>query len=328
MKKSKIQLTAAEISNLWMNYQNDTMAGCVVTYFLANMEDQEIQSIFKYALNISNRHIEKVTEIFKQENYPIPVGFTDNDVNLDAPRLFSDNLYLHYILNMSQAALTSYSLALSLSSRDDIIQFYSECLIETKDLHNKSKKLAKEKGMYIRPPYLPTPDSVDFVKQQSFLAGWFDRRPLLGIETALLVYNAKRNAISEAWLTGFGQVTQSKEVRRYFEKGRELTRKHHKVFESLLRDEYLSGTINYTTGVTDSTVPPFSDKLMMYHSSFLAAPLIGQYGISIALSPRRDLAFHYSRLLMEVGLLSEDGANIMINNGWMEQPPKAADRET
>ncbi|TFB18510.1 DUF3231 family protein [Filobacillus milosensis] len=328
MGNSTVKLTAAEISNLWMNYQNDTMAGCVIKYFLANMEDEETRSIFEYALKISYQHIEKVTEIFKQECYPIPVGFTDEDVRLDAPRLFSDILYLHYILNMSQGALTAYSLALSLSSRDDIIQFYSECLNETRDLHNKAKKLAKEKGVYIRPPYLSTPDSVDFVKRQNFLAGWFgDRRPLLGIETSLLVYNAKRNAISEAWLTGFSQVAQLKEVRRYFERGRELARKHHEIFESVLRDDYLSGTINYTSGVTDSTVSPFSDKLMMYHTSFLAAPLIGQYGISIALSPRRDLSTHYARLLIEVGQLSEDGANIMIDNGWMEQPPKAVDRE-
>lgn len=139
--------------------------------------------------------------------------------------------------------------------------------------------------------------------------------------------NANRNAISEAWVTGFSQVAQSKEVRRYFERGRDLARKRHEIFQSLLRDEYLSGTMNYTSEVMDSTASPFSDKLMMYHTSFLAAPVIGQYGISIALSPRRDLATHYARLLTEMGQLSEDGANIMIKNGWMEQPPKAPDRK-
>lgn len=103
------------------------------------------------------------------------------------PRLFTDILYLHYILNMSEGALTSYSLALSLSSRDDIIQFYSECLTESKTLHNKAKKLAKDKGVYTRAPYIPAPDEVDFVKQQSFLTGWFgDRRPLLGVKLASL----------------------------------------------------------------------------------------------------------------------------------------------
>jgi hypothetical protein len=269
-----------------------------------------------------------VTEILNKENYPIPVGFTDKDVKLEAPRLFSDNLYLHYILSMSQGGLTAYSLALSLSSREDMIQFYSECLTETTELHNRAKKLALDKGLYIRPPYLPTPDQVDFVKRQNFLVGWFgDRRPLLGVEIALLVYNANKNAIGEAWLTGFSQVAQSKDVRGYFERGRDLARKHHEVFESLLREDDLSGTINYTSEVTDSTVTPFSDKLMMYHTSFQAAPLIGQYGISIASSPRRDLSTHYSRLLAEVGLFAEDGANIMIDNGWMEQPPKSADRE-
>lgn len=85
MGESTAKLTSAEISNLWMNYQNDTMAKSVMSYFVAHMEDNDIRSVFEYALNISDRHIVKVTEFLKTENYPIPVGFTDNDVNLDAP---------------------------------------------------------------------------------------------------------------------------------------------------------------------------------------------------------------------------------------------------
>jgi hypothetical protein len=82
-----------------------------------------------------------------------------------------------------------------------------------------------------------------------------------------------------------------------------------------------------TSEVTNSTVSPFSDKLMMFHIAGLIASGIAQYGISISVSPRRDIGVMYTRLMAEIAKYSEDGANIMINNGWMEEPPKAADRD-
>ena len=82
-----------------------------------------------------------------------------------------------------------------------------------------------------------------------------------------------------------------------------------------------------TDDVTDSKVPPFSDKLMMYHVAALTASGIGQYGVAMSVSPRHDLSVIYARLSAELAHFSDDGANIMINNGWMEYPPVSADRK-
>ncbi|WP_369690690.1 DUF3231 family protein [Neobacillus fumarioli] len=51
------------------------------------------------------------------------------------------------------------------------------------------------------------------------------------------------------------------------------------------------------------------------------------YSTSMALSPRRDLAVDYVRLSAEITTYAEDGAKIMMKNGWLEQPPMAADRD-
>ncbi|GAA0428844.1 hypothetical protein GCM10008983_01480 [Lentibacillus halophilus] len=323
------KLTASEISNLWTSYQNDSMAICGLKYFLANIEDQDIRSVLEYALDISKQHIQRVTDIFQSENYPVPVGFTDHDVNVEAPRLFSDVLYLSYILNMGKFGLSSYSLALSLSSRGDIIEYYSDCLTETTKLHNWAKSLAKEKGTYVRAPQIPTPEQVSFVKDTSFLSGGLfgAPRPLLGVEIGDLIYNAKRNALGQALITGFSQVANNKNVRQYFERGREISGKHVEIFNSLLHQNYLSGVTPLTAEVTDSTAAPFSDKLMMYHVSALVASGIGQYGVSMSTSPRRDLGIDYARLMAEIAKYANDGAKLMIQNGWMEQPPEAADRQ-
>lgn len=315
-----VELTASEISQLWISYQNDSMAACVLKYFLANTDDKEIYSVLEYALEISVAHVQKATQFFKNENYPIPQGFTEQDVNLEAPRLFSDRLYLEYILNMGNFGLASYGLAISLAERTDIIEYYNECLNETQDLHNKAKELSKEKGVYVRTPHIPKSNQIDFVKKQSFLAGWFgDRRPLLGVEIAQLAFNAKRNALGQAIIMGFSQVAQSKEVRRFFERGREIAGKHLEIFTSLLHKDYLAeGAFVQASEVTDSKISSFSDKLIMYHISALVGSGMGQYGIAISTSPRHDLGTHYGRLILELVQYSNDGAKIMINNGWMD----------
>ncbi|UOR13671.1 DUF3231 family protein [Halobacillus amylolyticus] len=327
-KTHETELTAAEISNLWTSYQNDSMAICGIKYFLSNIDDSDIRSVLEYALDLSKQHVKKVTEILKAENYPIPVGFTDQDVNLDAPRLFTDKFYLMYILNMGKFGLSSYALALSLVARDDIIEFYSDCVLEAKKLHNDAKKLAKEKGVYVRPPVLPTPEQVDFVKKQSFLTGYLGhRRPLLGIEIASLAYNAKRNALGQAVIIGFSQVAREKDVQKYLERGRDISKQHFEAFNSILHEDYVSGAIDLAQEVTNSRIAPFSDKLMMYHIATLTASGIGQYGIAMSTSPRHDLGVTYTRLMAEILHYSDDGANIMINHGWLEQPPEAADRK-
>lgn len=38
--KTKIRLTAAEMSGLWSQYLNDTLALCVNRYFLENVKDR------------------------------------------------------------------------------------------------------------------------------------------------------------------------------------------------------------------------------------------------------------------------------------------------
>lgn len=323
------ELTAAEISALWEAYQGDTATVCGLSHFLSHVDDEEIKEILEETLAMSKENVKKLTEIFKNEGYALPLGFTEQDVNNDAPRLFSDYLYLTYNFNMTNLAFSMYSACLIAATRPDIIDYFANNLTSTKELHIKSKVLMQEKEIYSYAPVIPHQKQVDFVEKESFLAGWFtDRRPLLGIEISALVLNAKQNALGQAIITGFSQVAQSKEVRRYFERGRDIAGKHLDIFRSILTEEFLSdGVLIATPQVTDATVSPFSDKLMMTLIANLSSTGLSQYGISMSTSQRRDLSVHYTRLMAEVASYSVDGAKILINNGWMEQPPIAADRK-
>lgn len=323
-----VQLTSAEIANLWTSYQQDSMLICVIGTFLSHVEDKEIQSVLKYVLKLSQEHIPKLKSFYNEEQIVIPDGFSaEADVNQTAPRLFTDDFYLFYIQNMGKIGMEGYTTALSNSARLDIREYYTECLNESSKLYNKATEVMLSKGTFIRAPYIPKPQMVEYVQKQSYLAGWVGRRPLNAIETSNIYFNLIQNQLGRTLAMGFGQVGKSQKVRDYMIRGMTISDKHVEVFGSVLSQDYLPSASAWSTLPTDSTVSPFSDKLLMAHMVALNGAGIGHYGRSLGTSPRRDLGLDYVRLIAEIGKFADDGANIMIDNGWMEQRPQAVDRE-
>jgi hypothetical protein len=322
------RLSSAEISQIWAAYQNDTLTVCVLRYFLTHVEDNDIRSLTEYALSMSESHVQKLTVFFNEEKFPVPMGFTEEDVNVNAPRLYSDTFILFYLQQVGKLGMSAYSVATAVSARLDIHKYFFECLNEYGNLHRMANEILLAKGLYVRAPYIPYPDSVEFVQKQSFLTGWFgDRRPLISLEIANLYDNIQRNSLGVAVLMGFSQTAQSKRVSQYMVRGKEIAAKHVEIFGSLLWEENIPSPVTWDADVTTSTAAPFSDKLMMFHTTSLIAIGIGYYGTSMSTSMRRDIQSHYSRLIAEIGKYAEDGANIMIDNGWMEKPPQSPDRQ-
>ncbi|SET17050.1 Protein of unknown function [Oceanobacillus limi] len=322
-----IRLTSAELSSLWSNYMFDSMSICVFTYFLEKVKDEDIQPIIQQAMNISIEHIDTIEQIFADEGIAIPIGFTEEDVNTEAPQLFLDTLFLHYIKHMAKGGMAMYGIILPNIIREDIREFFSNCLASTTELYNESTSLLLSKGIDIRPPYIPYQKDVSFVEKQNFLAGWFgEQRPYTGQEVMHLYANVQTNKLGEALSLGFAQVAKLKKVRSFMQRGKEIANKHTDIFANYLRDYDLPVPMTWDHEVLESTESPFSDKLMMYHISLLNGSGIGNYGSAISMSQRRDLITSYTRLTAEVGLYAEDGMNLMIDNGWLERPPHASDR--
>ncbi|MDQ0351610.1 hypothetical protein J2R98_001427 [Alkalibacillus filiformis] len=329
MTVENIRLTAAEVSELWGAYMNDSLTVCVMKNFLNKVEDDEIKPLVESSLTSALNHLQEIETIFNNEGYPIPVAFSENeDVDINSPRIFSDGYMLEYLREMGQIGKKAYSSAVAFSTRSDVYQYFSNCLQETQQFHGQAVQVSLKQGTYMRPPYLPIPKKPDFVKKQSFLQGWFgDRRPVTGPEVTHLFSNIQRNALGAATMAGFTQTTQSKELRRYFQRGKEIANKHIEIFSSLLRENDLPVPMTWDTEVTDSTSFVFSDKLMLYQTTSLNALGLSYYGLSIANSPRHDLGVHYTRLMAEVAQYTQDGTNMMIDHGWLEQPPQAAERD-
>ncbi|HET7521835.1 MAG TPA: DUF3231 family protein [Bacillales bacterium] len=324
----RTKLTSAEISQIWSAYQNDTLSACVLEYFLQHVEDRDIASSIEQALQITQSHIQSLETFFREEKFPLPQGFTGGDVNPEAPRLFSDSFMLYYIHQIGMLGMNASSMAVTLSVRPDIHDYFSRTMREYQQVHETATRLLLEKGLYIRPPYIPVPKKVNFITSHDFFGGGMaENRPLIALEISNLYGNIQRNSLGRALLTGFAQVAQSQQVRKYLVRGKEIAAKHLDIFSSVLNKDDLPASVSWDTEVTASTVAPFSDKLMMFHTTALIAIGIGYYGTSLSTCLRKDLAANYSRLTAEIVKYSADGAKLMIDKGWMEEPPQAADRD-
>lgn len=323
-----MKLTAPELSNLWTHFIRETMSVCVCKYVLAHIQDSEIKSVFEEALGYSQNHLQKITEFFQAESFPIPYGFRDEDVNVNAPPLFSEVFWLEYIHKMATHGLSGFALAFSTSTHPEIRGFYFQCNTDAMNLYNKSLDLLLAKGAYHRPPGISIPQKAEYVTEQRFTSGWFGTtRPLSCLEINNVYFNLKKSILTKEFFIGFSQVAKLKEVRQFMVKGIYVAQKHIEMFSSVMHEDHVSTPPLWDSDVTNSTTSPFSDRLLMYHTGYLVNIAIGYYGAALATSMRKDLIKNCEAAIMRDLKILDSWSEIMIDNGWLEQPPLAEDRK-
>lgn len=322
------KINASEYGIIWSQYLNDSMSRCILRYLLNDAKDEDTRALLQFALQLSETHIERTIQFLTQENYPIPIGFTDEDVTVNAPSLFTDTFKVIYLQIMSIHGLTRYAGATSVSIREDVRKYLIECTSQTLELYDRVTTVALSKGILSKPPTFNNKQKIDFIRKQNYLTGWFGkRRPINAIEISGAHLNMQKTMLKMVLELGFSQVCQSKEVREFFERARKLCKRHFHILGLMLEEENLHEPRIFESEVTDSTVPPFSDKLMLFHVATLLSAALGYYGEALSMCQRRDLSADYARMNMEIALIAEDGMNLLIENGWMEQLPTATDHE-
>lgn len=233
MAENHINLTSAEIASIWTDYMNDSMAKCVVGYFLKVVEDEEIRPILQMAYDIAATHIEKLTHLFQKEQLPLPTGFTSEDVNVNAPRLYTDVFMLMYANHMAKAGMLGYSGFVAMSSRKDTRAYFMEALAATANLYDKSTDVALSKGVFVRAPFISYPTETDFVDSKKYLSGlnpFSDKRPLNAIEIASVFMNTLTNQIGTKLALSFAQISPREDVQKWMLRGKDIAQKHLGVF--------------------------------------------------------------------------------------------------
>ncbi|WP_404452776.1 DUF3231 family protein [Virgibacillus necropolis] len=329
-EEKKIYLTSAEIASLWTAYMNDSMSKTVLSFMLKHIKDPNIKPIIQTAHDISSNHLEQLHVIFENEDYAVPNGFTEQDVNMNAPWLFSDSFCLTYVNHMTKVGMLGYSGFVAMSSKEEIRNYFIQGLSETVNLFNQSSEVALSKGINSRHPYIEVPKETDYVDSKKYMAGlnpFSEKRPLNAIEISHLYMNVLTNEMGAKLCLCFAQTSPLKEVQEHMIRAKEISQKHIKIFVSTLMKDDIQTPHSPDVSISDSTTQTFSDKLLMFHISLISSSGVGNYATSSSASQRNDLAVNYERLSLEVAKLAKSGADIMIKHNWLEQPPGTKDRE-
>ncbi|UHA60645.1 DUF3231 family protein [Metabacillus litoralis] len=328
MDKENLKLTSAEIGTLWGEYVNGTAVDIVNKHMFSVIEDTKIKLIFEDAIKTFAKQKEQITLFIQNEGFPVPIGFTESDLNKGAKRLFSDIFCLHYLHIITLHGLLGHSTSLSSSVRKDLREFYDSCDNDAKRMYHQTTDLLLEKGHFQRDPTFYPEETPEFVFGQKFMDGYFgDKRPLAATEIIALSLNLKKKILEKSLSIGFSQVTQDTEVRKFLKNTQQVSDNQIQSLGKILNGDNLPVPMSWESEVTTSQDSPFSDKLMLYHMGFLLQASQSYHGAGLASTMRSDLVLNYEKIILKNLMVTKDWFDLMTKNKWLEQPPLAPNRK-
>lgn len=301
----------------------------VVDYLLSKNQDPDCIKVLQTFYEGETEFVSELAEIFKQEGAVVPVGFTEKDVNRDAPRLFDDIFDVMYLRTMMKIATGIHALHMTMAYRKDIMGLYRKFSEFAEEILVSATQCLLGKGVLPKSPYVTLPKHVEFAEGKEYRSGFKimgHRRSLNTIEVAYLYQGIESNILGMKLMTGFAQVAKEEEIAKYFFRGKELAKTIISKFTEVLLDSDINVPSTSAGGITDSTMSPFSDKLMLYNTSLLSDFGIGSSAIGTSFSLRKDLPMKMMMIAKDILEFANDGGNLAIKHGWMEEPPQMEDR--
>jgi len=329
MLETNNPLSASEVGTLWLTYQEKTMILRILEYFIEKSDDQEAKNIMGGLWQELEFYVIEIQSIFKKDGMVIPIGFRKEDVNLGAPKLFDYGFDIMFLRILKELSMGLYTINMNMAYRKDVMAVYEGLTSVTQKIYKLSTLYLLKKGILTLPPNMTMPKTVGFVKSDRYMKGFKpfgDKRSLNAIELGILHHGIETNNIGMQLITGFAQCAENKKVKKYFVKGLELAKKQIQTFEEILLEANVHFAATSGSIVTTSTVAPFSDKLMMYCVSLLNGfGLVGgSFGSMFSL--RNDIIMKLTLISKDVYMYGHEGLELMMNNGWFEEPPQLEDR--
>ena len=328
MEKDNLKLTSSEIGTLWGEYVNGTAVDIVNRYMISIIEDESIKAIFEDAIKTFEKQKNQIITFMENDGFPVPIGFTESDLNKGTERLFTDIFCLNYLHIMTLHGLLGHSTSLGVSVREDLRFFYDSCDNDGKRMYHQTIDLLLEKGSFQRDPLFYPAENPEYVSSKDFADGIFGKgRMLAATEIISISFNLKKSIMAKTLAIAFSQVTQTKEVRKFLEYAEKISDQQIKDFSKIMQTDNLPAPKSWETEVTTSTDSPFSDKLMLYHTGFLFQAAQAYHGAGLASAMRTDLVSTYESTILQNLMLTKKWFNLMVQNKWLEQPPLAPNRK-
>lgn len=325
----KQALSSSELGTLWLTYQQKTMVQRILEYFIEQADDNQAKEIMQDAHMKVINYLEDIKAILKNEGAVIPIGFKEEDVNIGVPKLYDNMFDIMFCRLISSISMGLHTLHMSMAYRKDIVLLYKELTAFTQSVYDECVDYLQKKNVLPRPPAVSMPKSVEFADGTNYMSGFnlfSEKRALNTVEVAHLYNAVESNIIGMQMITGFAQVANEPEVKKYFVKGKELAKKIVTDYTQLFLQSDIQPPSTWGANATDSKVAPFSDKLMMYCTSIFCGFGLGANALGTAFSLRSDLPLVMVNTAKDVLTYGRDAGKIMAKNGWLEEPPSMQDR--
>jgi len=270
-------------------------------------------------------YVEKIKTLFENEGAAIPIGFSSQDVNIHAPKLFENGFDIMFVRTIKEISMALYTLNMGNSYRTDVINIYKDLTAITQGCYNECTQYLLERDILTRPPFVPMPISCEYINDLNYLNGFNlmgNARQMNTIEFSSIYHGMETNKIGMIIMSAFAQIAQEKEVQQYFHKGMEISKKVVKEFSKTLLDDDISPTFSSGGNINNSKNSPFSDKLMMYCNFLLCNLSIGGNAFGFAFNLRNDLKMKALLIAKDVVDYAHEGTKLMVKNGWIEKPPE------
>ncbi|NMH67944.1 DUF3231 family protein [Bacillus sp. RO3] len=327
--QDKNPLSSSEIGSLWLTYQEKTLILRILEYFIEKADDREARNILGGLWQELNNYVMDMKKIFEREGVPVPIGFHNEDVHLEAPKLYDNGFDIMFVRVLKEVSMGMYTMCINMAYRSDIMTLYEGLTSVTQRIYKVATLYLLERGILTLPPNVTRPITNEYIKEESYLKGFHlfsEKRALNDIELGYLHHGIEVNNIGFQLVTGFAQCAQDKEVQKYFAKGQELAKKQIKLFEEILLDSDIQFSATSGSTVTNSKVAPFSDKLMMYCVYLLNGFGIVGNSFGAIFSLRNDISVKTTLITKDIFQYGREGIKLMVKNGWLEQPPQMEDK--
>jgi hypothetical protein len=327
--EAKIQLTSSELGSLWMTYLALTGELLIYDLFKDKAIDIEAKNILA-SFNTDGYNIKKEIEtIFTDENSVIPFAFNEQDIIKEALPLFDDIFYILFLRQMKKLSFGFDAVYTAISFKKEVQNVLKSHYDVSYKYYTMATEYLLKKGVFAKPPNVTMPKQVEFIEDKNYMSGFnvfSDKRTLNTIEVGYLYESLEFNVFSMKLLTGFAQVAKDTEVKKYFSEGMELGKKNIDKLNNVLLQSNIPPSCTWAGETTDSTMPPFSDKLMMYIVSLMSTTPLGYSALGTSFSFRSDIPIMLGLIAKDLFSFAKEGAKLMIKHKWMEEPPQMEDR--
>lgn len=319
---------SSEIGHLWSSYYAESMSVCFLKSYVAKSKDPDIRPILERALEVSSQRVTSMKGIYTSINHPIPEAFGDNDVDSNVKQLFSESFTLLYTRLMHKFVLINYCNSLTVSSRSDFRNYFSDCIKTSQEIHQRATEILLAKGLLLKYPNIVIPDRVDYVNDSSYFGTIFGKkRPLNALEISNIYSMLETTHLFRTLGLGYSQVVKSDKVKKYLSKTIQIADRQLEALGSFFADEGINQPANSEMLVTASNDSPLSDKLILCHITAVTASTIAAYGLGMINTSRIDIVSTFREFVTELLELAKTGGDLMIQAGWLERIPETANRE-